>query len=134
MAKSKSPSVSTAEKTLIAVEMKRDCKSYEAIGQALGCNRSYAFKLVHKELKRLADETSQNTKELIVLENQRLDYLQEKLGDRIEAGDLSAINTYLRISERRARLNGLDGAQKIEHSGGVAITLHMEDCSKRGEA
>ena len=69
-----------------------------------------------------------------MLENQRLDYLQEKLGDRIEAGDLSAINTYLRISERRAKLNGLDGAQKIEHSGGVAITLHMEDCSKRDEA
>lgn len=47
------------------------------------------------------------------LENARLDWYLECLEHRIRAGDDKAINTAIRISERRARMNGFDKPQEI---------------------
>lgn len=103
--------LTTAEKTAIAIDMKKDGKSFRVIGDELGCSRQYASKLVQKELKRLTKEISKSTEELRALENTRLDYLLEKLITRIESGDVSAINAAIRLSERRSKLNGLDLAK-----------------------
>ena len=56
----------------------------------------------------MAEQKAQAVDELRALEVARLNYLQTKLLDRIEAGDVPAINSAIRIIMARARLYGLD--------------------------
>ena len=123
--------VSTMYNRARATELRRDGYTLQEIADSLECSRSYAYKLISKSLNDLAVQSSQATEELRELEAMRLDSLWEQAYNLAKCGDLSAINTCIRISERRSKLFGLDGVQKLEHSGGVTISLQLADCSKR---
>jgi len=115
--------LSTAEKTIKAVEMKKAGNSYQEIGDELGCSREYAYKLVKNELKRLMEEVDESCLEYREIENQRLDSLWTKAYAKVKDGDLSAVNTCIKISERRSKLYGLDGPQKLEHTGEMNVNV-----------
>ena len=119
-AKSSVRRIRTTEKTLKALELRKRGMNYTQIGEKLGCNRSTACRYVLSELENLADKCREEAVHVRDLELQRLDALYLKAWEAVEGGDLSAIDRCLRIMERRAKLLGLDAAEKIEHSGVVS--------------
>jgi len=119
--------------------------TYQQIADALGVTRPTAWKYVAAALDEVAKETFAKAAQLRELELARLDHLQreaerilrskhvyvtqggkivydgeERLND--DAPTMQAINTVLRIMERRAKLLGLDQPTKIEQSGSLEVT------------
>lgn len=86
------------------------------IAEKLGLSLALVSDLSHNAVAHVPKATIEHMREL---ENQRLDQAQNAIWDRVLAGDDKAINTFLRISTRRAALNGLDEALKIDLSIGV---------------
>jgi hypothetical protein len=112
-----------------ALELRLAGATYEQIGRALGTNRSRAYRIVQRALDRLVREPAEQVRQL---ELARLDHLwveatkilrrrhvvisagkvvvhpdtREPLEDSMPV--LRAIDTLLKIQERRARLLGLD--------------------------
>jgi hypothetical protein len=95
-----------------AVELVRQGKSYDAVARAVGfANRGTAHRVVTKALaERLVDGID----DLRDVEVARLDALQAALWPRVERGDTRAVNTVLRIIDRRCRLFGLYREATVE--------------------
>ena len=119
-AKSSVRRIRTTEKTLKALELRKRGLNYTQIGKKLGCHRSTACRYVLSELENLADKCREEAVHVRDLELQRLDALYLKAWEAVEEGDLPSIDRCLRVQERRAKLLGLDAAEKIEHSGVVS--------------
>jgi hypothetical protein len=126
-AKSSVRRIRTTEKTLKALELRKRGMNYTQIGEELGCNRSTACRYVLSELENLADKCREEAVHVRDLELQRLDALYLKAWEAVEEGDLPSIDRCLRVQERRAKLLGLDAAEKVEHSGDLVINLRSVD-------
>ncbi len=86
---------------------------YERIAQIVGyADASGAYRAFHRALARLIiDEPNEQR----LLELSRLDAIQIPIFERAQRGDIEAIDTYLKIANRRAKLIGLDAPTKVEH-------------------
>lgn len=69
-------------------------------------------------------DSSETLEDMRKVENARLDRAQAAIWPRVLEGDEKAIATFLNISTRRAKLNGLDAATKIDMS--VSVRNEME--------
>jgi hypothetical protein len=78
-------------------------------------------------LENLADKCREEAVHVRDLELQRLDALYLVAYAEVEDGNIPAIDRCLRIMERRAKLLGLDAAEKVEHSGDLVINLRSVD-------
>jgi hypothetical protein len=77
------------------------------------------FKVVLEERKKVEE---QDVTDYVRLDASRLDKMLDAIADRVEMGDLDAIETSRRLLERRAKLLGLDGPSRVDHtSGGLPI-------------
>ena len=95
-----------------AVELAIDGASYGAIAPKVGySHRGTAYRAVHKGL---TERITAGVDELRRLELDRLDALQAAIWGKALDADTTAVNTVLRIIERRTRLLGLG----IEHRPG----------------
>ena len=127
-AKSSVRRIRTTEKTLKALELRKQGLNYTQISKKLGCARSTACRYVLSELENLADKCREEAVHVRALELQRLDDLYTKAWDLVDAGGSeTAIDRCLRIMERRSKLLGLDAAEKVEHSGDLVINLRSVD-------
>lgn len=59
------------------------------------------------------------------LENARLDRAQAAIWPKVLEGDLGAVNTFLNISARRSRMNGLDAPTQLNISMGVKVEMEQ---------
>lgn len=80
--------------------------------------------LSHQEVETLISTTLEGTKnraanEMRELENQRLDRAQSAIWSEVVKGNVQAINTFLRISQQRSKINGIYAPKKIEMSVGI---------------
>jgi len=121
--KAASKNLKAAERRAEAFRLRKQGRSYSAIGSALGCSKQYAHRMVQKELSAIERLTETRAASLRALESERLDRAQESIWTEIEAGNLGAVSTFLRISERRSKLLGLDAPTSIQHTGPVPITF-----------
>lgn len=121
-------SVALTEREIQAVELRKAGYTFHEIAQAVGLeHRSSAMKMVRRALNRWGVE---RVDELRLLELSRLDTITRRLWPQVlgrpeqrdDAGNVireatppsqDAIRTYLRISERRAKLLGLDSPEEI---------------------
>lgn len=126
-AKSSVRRIRTTEKTLKALELRKRGMNYTQIGEKLGCARNTACRYVLSELENLADKCREEAVHVRDLELHRLDALYLKAWEAVEGGDLPAIDRCLRVQERRAKLLGLDAAQKVDVQGLVDIHFDKED-------
>jgi len=94
--------------------------SIRAIADKLGVSKSQVQRDIEKELQAAAERRKKIAGLIIDLELAKLDALERKAWEHITDGELSAIDRVLRSMERRAKLLGLDAAEKIEHSGVVS--------------
>jgi hypothetical protein len=70
-------------------------------------------KIVKQRLSSLTQESQLTVEELRAHENERLDDAVRKLYPLMEDGNIKAINLFLKVSERRAKLNGLDAPTRV---------------------
>lgn len=111
-----------AERRVRALELRKAGGSYRQIATALGVDVATAWDDVQTEmaeLRKLAGQAAEDAREL---ELQRLDRWQAKLEGRgISGGDHRAIAAAVRISERRAKLLGLDAPVKLANPNGTGL-------------
>jgi hypothetical protein len=86
--------------------------SLQAIADRLGyADQSGAYRAVMSALAKARREPAEQMREMVT---QRLDRMLQSVWPRVLQGELDAIHAALRIEERRARLLGLDKAQKVD--------------------
>jgi ABC-type phosphonate transport system ATPase subunit len=110
-----------AQRRLEAMSLRSMGHGWEEIGNRLGISREGARQLVMDNLER-AD--NREVDYLRALENVRLDRAQVAIWPEVLAGNLKAVETFLRISQRRAKLNGLDEPTKLDLN--VSIRAEMQ--------
>ena len=94
------------ERQVKALELAREGKSYDEIAEEVGFyDRSGARKAV---VRALESKVVEGANELRLLEAARLDAIMIEPYRRAVDGDDAAVRQYLRISDRRVRLLGLD--------------------------
>lgn len=100
------------EKQVAALNLRKAGATFQEIASELGyASASGAYEAVKSGLDKTLREPAE---ELRKLELERLDVMWTAVWENALAGDLDAIATALRISERRARLLGLD-TKELKH-------------------
>ena len=117
----------TLERRKHALDLRKAGFTYQEIADRLKVVVSTAHKDVTSELKRLAKETLESADEVRQLELGRLDMLLKGLEPMARVGKSDAVNAYLKVMERRAKLLGLDAPVRQEHTGadGGAIKTYV---------
>lgn len=98
------------------------------IADHLGLESFTVHNLIIEQLSDWRDMTQEMSTELRELELQRLDEFLRALWQKIQGGNTRAIETALKVSERRARLLGLDAPEKREVTldASVQTLSHIE--------
>lgn len=109
------------DRELKAIELRKRGYTYREIGRALvdeqypnGISGKSAFRIVERAFKKLNAQSNKDTETLRTLEMERLDAMRKGLYDAAISGDTSAVLASLKISERLAKLTGLDQPMIIE--------------------
>lgn len=128
-------SIKLAEVEREAIRLRTEGYSYDEIAQALGyANRGGAYKAVERGLQRWMREADD---ELRALELARLDVITKRLWPVIEGANpntmLRAVEQYMRVSERRAKLAGLDAPEKRQVAVEANGTIRIEVIEELGE-
>ena len=120
--KANSRAIEQAERRRQALALRLTGATFDQIGQQLGCDKSTAYRLISKEIREIPREEAD---ELRTIECSRLDKLQHAVWQAAIQGDVNAVDRVLKISERRARLLGLDN-MKIDASINVADVIRQQ--------
>lgn len=95
------------------LQLRLEGQSFRAIAEATGI----PLATVHARVEAaIALDVNPKAEQLRAIECERLDLYLARLKVRIDKGDTAAIQTALRISERRSKLLGLDMPQCFEAS------------------
>lgn len=124
-----------------AFALRKTGATYSQIGQALGISTVTAHSHVKRYMDELIKQVREDVKVVRDLEIERLDALLLGLWDRARKGDDKAVNTTLRIMERRSALLGLDAPKKTalefantgEGGSDLTVTFNLGE-SKTPEA
>jgi hypothetical protein len=107
--------VETRLKQQQAVQLRVLGFTHEAIAKELGYSTpSASYKAVMRELNATAQDQSEENETLRTLELKRLDQWLQSITPQAVRGDLTAVNTAVRISESRRNLLGLDAPKQLE--------------------
>jgi hypothetical protein len=136
--------IQIAERRQRALALRRENISYRTIADLLrpeypGYVHTTVFKDVQAELVTIRTKTGEIAEDVRQMELERLDVMQHALWDRIEAGDVRAIDTALRVCERRSKLLGLDAPTRTDltsdgESLNVRVVLRANDDSRTADA
>jgi hypothetical protein len=96
-----------------ALELRKSGASYRQIGEALSISMQRAHQLVMDELDHLAQLRLRNVDELRRLELERLEMASIPVVAKLKKGDLKAAMVWIKLSESRRKLLGLDAPLKI---------------------
>jgi transposase len=104
--------LATADRHAHWLQLRKDGKTYREIGEVEGVSHSTVQEAV---VRRLRETVAEPANELRTLELMRLDEQRERLLKIVEKkANLFAENVLLKLSERRAKLTGLDAPTKLE--------------------
>src|SRR5882724_4146936 len=107
--------VKSHQQMIMALELRASGASFRQIGEALSVSKPRAFRIVRKALNELVEHCQETAERVRQLELYRLDRYRLSLDSR--KGDPRTVDTLIRISERVAKLHGLDAPQRIEQTG-----------------
>ena len=125
--------VRAAEMRAEAVRLRKMGLSYPQIAERVGYNsRQAAFQAVTTALRDIREETADDADDLRTLEAERLDQLwQIAFTEAVSNRSMRAIDTLMRIQERRAKLFGLD---KSDERMADAIQASAEAATANAQA
>ena len=124
-------SVATMDRAAKALELRRDGATFADIGCSLGITASGAWRMVQTMLRELRETMAEMAEEVRQIELQRLDSMLFALRSKIRRADCKAIEVALRISDRRAKLLGLDAALKAELTGAGGGPIAIDEARLR---
>lgn len=78
-------------------------------------------RIVKRHLEKMHVEDALTVEELRAQENARLDEVMRILYERVLSGDMRAIDRFIRLSARRAKLNGLDAPTRVDLGAGEGL-------------
>lgn len=111
------------ERIAEAMDYRRRGYSFVRIGEAMKCDPSTAYDMVRAGLDQLIREPAEEVRNM---ELERLDEMQAGVYGAAVGGDLQAIQTMLKLQERRAKLLGVDAPEKREHTGKDGGPIHTK--------
>lgn len=115
MGASKAVQAASAQKVARAIALKNSGMSWTDVAKRAGySDRGAACKAVTRELAKRRGEVDHQLEIMREQEGARLDALQATLWPAAEAGNRKAIETILKICDRRCKLYGLDAPTKHE--------------------
>lgn len=97
--------LSLQERRIRAVNLRRAGADYRSIARSLGVSVSTAWRLVDDALRLVLVD---GTERLRQIEGERLDDAQRAMWPAVLSGDVRAVDVFVRLSARRARMFGLD--------------------------
>src|SRR5215471_16701974 len=103
--------VKSRQQTFMALELRATGASFLQFAKALSVSKSRAWRIVMQALCELAEQCKETAERVRQLELYRLDRLRFALDPK--RADPRVADTLLRISERVAKLHGLDAPQKV---------------------
>lgn len=106
--------ITDAQKTLQIMQLRVAGWAVWQIADHLGVETNTVHNQIVGQLTTWRDMTQEMANELRELELQRLDEFLRALWPKIQTGNPRAIETALKVSERRAKLMGLDAPEKRE--------------------
>ena len=128
------------DRQLQALNLRKAGMTYDAIAVAAGYkSKQAAWKAVGAALKMTLRE--EGTDELRSLEVERVDVALKSIWAQVLSGNLGAVDRFIRLSERRARLLGLDTPIKIapttpdgKDAWKVGLTPEQAEAAEEGTA
>jgi transposase len=90
------------------------------IAQRMGIQPDSVRNLINSTLRKAENRAVEEMREL---ENARLDRAQAAIWSQVLAGDYRAVMVFLQISQRRAKLNGLDSPASVVVSPNVRMEM-----------
>jgi hypothetical protein len=117
--------VKSNQQMILALELRASGASYMQIGKALSVSKTRAFRIVRAGLDELVVNCRETAERVKQMELYRLDRLRLALDSR--KSDPRVADTLIRISERVAKLHGLDAPQRIEASGPNGGPIETEE-------
>lgn len=109
-----------------AVAMRLRGKSYSQIAEVLGITKQRAHQLVMQAFEEMRQQCAEDTEQLRAIELARLDRITETFAPMLEMPGLDlqdveaakkAADVLIKVSERRAKLLGLDAPTRAELTG-----------------
>jgi len=107
--------VKSHQQMIQALELRAAGASFMQIGKALSVSKPRALRIVRKALDELVEHCRETAERVRQLEIYRMDRIRLALDPR--KSDPRVADTLIRISERVAKLHGLDAPQRIEPTG-----------------
>ncbi len=121
--------VKAAERRRQAVALRLSGATYQQIGDKLGVTSSAAHLQVKQELETRAKQSEGKIVELRQIELARVDRVLLAIWDKVLKSDYKAIDKFVKLSERRAKLLGLDAPvqHKVEQHNIIEYIEGMSD-------
>lgn len=121
-------SIEVREKDRQALELRKAGASYEVIAKQLGyADSSGAYKSVKRSMQSIIAEP---TEELRSVEYERLNQMLLILWERVQQGELGAIDRALSIMDRISKMYGLDSPRKTEVTQNITQGVMIVDGTK----
>lgn len=95
------------------LELRRKGKTYRDIAAELHISVSTAHQHVSAAIASIREESNETAEQIVAVEIERLDRALVALDEKIDDGDTKAIETMIKLQDRRARYLGLDSPTKI---------------------
>ena len=108
-----------------ALQLRLQGLSLRQIGTALGVSASQVGRDLEAVISEKQTKALSEIELSLELELQRLDYYLERLSSAIDEGDCKAISVAVKISERRAKLLGLDAPIRLQVESEVTAELEQ---------
>jgi hypothetical protein len=119
--KTKARSINIADRRSRAIALRKTGATLEAVAAVIAqefnqpkYDKSFAFKDIDVALKDLNERCSHDTEEYRRQELEILDDCQFRLQAKVKVGDVQAIAQVVKISERRAKLLGLEAPIQLQ--------------------
>ncbi|QRM23529.1 MULTISPECIES: helix-turn-helix transcriptional regulator [Burkholderia] len=125
--------LASLEREAQAVELRKRGATYRQIGLALGISGKSAYNLIQRAFAKLEKQSATGSGPLRALEIERLDAMRNGLWDKATQGDVNAVAACLKISERLAKLTGLDQPVQVETKTKVEQQLTEEQLRAMAE-
>ena len=118
--------ITRRERRRRALDLRKKGWTYEAIGDDLGITKKNARELVVTTIRSRLKREKETAEAITKLELDRLDMALKGLAKKVEAGDTRACEVWIRVSESRRKLLGLDAPEKKQVAVGL---VQFEECS-----
>lgn len=119
------------ERRFKAFELRKAGASYRQIGRKLGVSGKTAHEDVQAVLADLVAQSLTSAAEYRTLELERLDAAQLALYQHLESGDPQIVNAWVKVSESRRKLLGLDLQPGTLLPSNLEIILRWHDDNRR---